>query len=464
MGDNRRFRTTQEFIKQFRDVHGDKFDYSEFVYVNIKTRGKVKCNTCSYVFYPFPTSHSGGSGCLQCARKSISLSKLEFINRATEKHGIEYDYSEIVYYKLTAIVKSIRCRVHGLFDKNGNQHINGGGCILCHPKGGSNPLTLDQFKNKADKKHSNKYDYSLILQYFGGNHIYEIICPNHNVFKLTGEAHLGGAYCPACIIEKRKANPRVSTRRRSQDQFEKEAREIHGDRYNYDDTIYVNKRQKITISCSIHGSWETIGQHHLKGGGCPKCAHDNHSKMMKMTNEEFLDRAFEIHGDTYDYDLVVYNGVHHCIDILCRKHGVFSQTPSNHFSGSGCSQCNNGYQVSSLSTEWLDGLNVPIKEWRIPGTRKKADGFCPITNTVYEFHGSYWHGDPRVFNSNEMSSQFGITYGDLYRRTLERENMIISKGYNLIVKWEFDYRAEKKAEKALLPKQKRRKRFIQPAP
>lgn len=67
-----------------------------------------------------------------------------------------------------------------------------------------------------------------------------------------------------------------------------------------------------------------------------------------------------------------------------------------------------------------------------------ADGFCEETNTVYEFHGTMWHGHPSYFDANEYSTILKRTYGDAYRDTLAREALIKTK-YNLVVMWEHDW-------------------------
>lgn len=56
--------------------------------------------------------------------------------------------------------------------------------------------------------------------------------------------------------------------------------------------------------------------------------------------EEVLKKFKEIHGDRYDYSLAQYKGVGVRIAIICKEHGVFYQTPSNHLQGKGCPQCN----------------------------------------------------------------------------------------------------------------------------
>jgi hypothetical protein len=58
-------------------------------------------------------------------------------------------------------------------------------------------------------------------------------------------------------------------------------------------------------------------------------------------------------------------------------------------------------------------------------------------DTVYEFHGSYWHGDPTVYQREEML--LSKTAGQLYDETIERENIIKSLGYNLVVMWESEW-------------------------
>ncbi|MGZ8924248.1 MAG: DUF7487 domain-containing protein [Nitrososphaeraceae archaeon] len=78
-------------------------------------------------------------------------------------------------------------------------------------------------------------------------------------------------------------------------------------------------------------------------------------------------------------------------------------------------------------------------EYKIPGTRYKADGYCFETNTIYEFHGDYWHGNPKVYLSDEINESIGKTMGDLYKKTIAKENKIRELGYNLVVVWEEDF-------------------------
>ena len=64
--------------------------------------------------------------------------------------------------------------------------------------------------------------------------------------------------------------------------------------------------------------------------------------MRKLTTEEFIKKAIEIHGDRYDYSLVDYKTSVKKVKIICKKHGVFRQIPNDHLRGSGCPRCNTG--------------------------------------------------------------------------------------------------------------------------
>ena len=88
--------------------------------------------------------------------------------------------------------------------------------------------------------------------------------------------------------------------------------------------------------------------------------------------------------------------------------------------------------------------NIQIQDALSPGGEHyiegigKVDGYCYETNTVYEFHGDYWHGNPKRFDPNDINKTNGKTYGELYTKTMERDQKIRDLGYNLIVKWESD--------------------------
>ena len=61
----------------------------------------------------------------------------------------------------------------------------------------------------------------------------------------------------------------------------------------------------------------------------------------KLTQEEFIERAKEVHGDRYDYSKVEYKDSKSHIEIYCKTHSKwFIKTPNQHISRKeGCKQC-----------------------------------------------------------------------------------------------------------------------------
>jgi hypothetical protein len=47
--------------------------------------------------------------------------------------------------------------------------------------------------------------------------------------------------------------------------------------------------------------------------------------------------------------------------------------------------------------------NIGEKTIIINDKKYKIDGFCEISNTIYEFYGDIWHGNPNKFNKNLLN-------------------------------------------------------------
>lgn len=59
----------------------------------------------------------------------------------------------------------------------------------------------------------------------------------------------------------------------------------------------------------------------------------------KLTQEDFIQRAKNVHGDKYDYSEVNYINSSTKVKIICPIHGGFEQIPNNHLRGAGCFRC-----------------------------------------------------------------------------------------------------------------------------
>jgi len=143
------------------------------------------------------------------------------------------------------------------------------------------------------------------------------------------------------------------TTRSNKEDFIEKAEKIHGDKYDYHSSTYVNSKHKVEINCKLHGSFWQTPSDHLSGRGCPNCRYISSAKSNSSTTEEFIEKANKIHNHRYDYSFSKYVNSHTKIKIACKAHGQFLQIPRDHLSGSGCYKCGHENRTLkvSLSTE-----------------------------------------------------------------------------------------------------------------
>lgn len=123
--------------------------------------------------------------------------------------------------------------------------------------------------------------------------------------------------------------------------FIKLARIVHGNKYDYSKSVYVKAKEKVIITCPIHGDFEQRPQDHiLKQCGCPKCKVQKTIDTHSYTKENFLRLAKDKYGTKYDYSKIDYKNFTTPIIIMCPNHGEFKITPSNHLASiTGCPKC-----------------------------------------------------------------------------------------------------------------------------
>lgn len=123
------------------------------------------------------------------------------------------------------------------------------------------------------------------------------------------------------------------------EQFIERARQVHGDRFDYSLTEYVNRRTKVKIICPDHGVFEQQAGSHLYGKGCALCGRQRTTDKQSLNTPEFIEKAKAVHGCKYDYSQTQYSKSSEKVIIKCSEHGVFEQTPNNHLRGQGCPSC-----------------------------------------------------------------------------------------------------------------------------
>ena len=130
---------------------------------------------------------------------------------------------------------------------------------------------------------------------------------------------------------------------------------IHKNTYDYSFVIYDNTKIKIKILCKKHGIFEQTPDSHLHGAGCFKCGLENTKQKQIKNCNDFINEANITHDNKYNYSISQYIGARKKIKIICKKHGIFEQTPDSHLRGSGCPKCVNR---NTTTNEFIERANI----------------------------------------------------------------------------------------------------------
>ena len=127
--------TTEDWIKFFRNVHGDKYIYDE-TDCDIKDevgRVKVICPIHG-VFWIRPSHHKSGHGCRKCGHSKQNTNKDErkeiFLKKVKEIYGENYDFTKSIYHDYYSPVEVI-CPKHGTQYRTPSQIYSGTICSQC---------------------------------------------------------------------------------------------------------------------------------------------------------------------------------------------------------------------------------------------------------------------------------------------------------------------------------------------
>ena len=321
------------------------------------------------------------------------LTLKDFIDKANLIHDNKYDYSKVEYVNNSTKV-CIICTEHGEFWQTPRNHLIGQGCPLCN---GTFKLTNQEFIEKANLIHNNKYDYSKV-KYVNNNTKVCIICPKHGEFWQTPHHHLNGHGCSKCRNENN-----GDRRRHNTEDFIRKSKSIHGEKYNYDKVNYVNSYSKVCIICPEHGEFWQSPYVHIQGHECPECAKIKRAKNNKHSIDEFIQKSKLIHGDKYDYSKVEYINSHTKVCIICPEHGEFWQRPCCHTNlRQGCPFCNESQSEMEIEQILCEHKILYIRQKRFDWLGKMSlDFYLPNYGIAIECQGKQHFESVDYFGGNE---------------------------------------------------------------
>lgn len=166
----------------------------------------------------------------------------------------------------------------------------------------------------------------------------------------------------------------------------------------------------------------------------------------KKTDEFFIQQVYDLYNGKYIVRGEYINTDTH-IKFWCTEHKQeYEQIPKQFLKGCiGCTKCQPcGW--SRVARDWIESVESAegIHIQHAPREHEKViegykvDGWCEETKTIYEFHGDYWHGNPKKYQwrMDEKNLSNGKTFGQLYFETCKKTQSLRALGYRVIEKWE----------------------------
>lgn len=252
-----------------------------------------------------------------------------------------------------------------------------------------NKFTREEFIQKFNETNAQLYKSIEIDEYKGVDEKYKVVCKHSEKF-IYGWALIKPKKhcCPLGYHEKR-----IPPLTKTIDERIEQIREIWKDRYILDNIRFDPSRTgKIIVECRKHGEFSQWTRS-LVGVGvvaeaCPKCSKEKNKELSRQ-------RAYKIFRPYWG----------------------------------------NRASVSKTETKWLDALGIPERQKFLEDVHYTVDGYDPSTNTVYLYHGRFWHGCLDTYDPDKIHPLLEVTMKELYEKTLYYENKIRQAGYNLVTKW-----------------------------
>lgn len=298
-----RLLTKEEYVDKARSIWGEQYDYSESKYLSGMKPITIRCKKHNHYF----TLKAAGShiltprkyknrwvfprGCPLCSkerreqRKPVIVKEkkqpVDWRKRFIEKAQLvypDYDYSKVIYKGAEVPVKIV-CPKHGEFSLSprallrGSHGVGAHGCPYCcgilQPKKPIKEKRVPRYVNfieEASKVHGDRYEY-IDLPKSSKQRIW-IKCKVHGMFLQRADCHLRGSNCPHCVgyrslpVDNRKAT------------FIQKSQDRYGERFDYSQVVYVNKKTPVKIRCKEHDYWfEVLPDTHVRrNSGCPICS------------------------------------------------------------------------------------------------------------------------------------------------------------------------------------------------
>lgn len=256
----------KQIVEQHISVKKLPYKFTEFVeFSGVHSIIKMECIIHGF-FNMTINNLKNGKGCKKCGIDKVSkgntMTSEVFLMRAFKKHNDFYSYENMNFIKASENI-NVTCPKHGDFSVMPSKHLSGAGCPACNK--------MKRFKkqeytviDKIKAIHGTHFSFEKFV--YNGSHVHSVIICNITGMEYKTAPHtlLQGHGCKFC-------NEQFSY---DTSTFIKKAKEIHGNKYNYDQTVYSGLNELVSIYCNTHEElFYMKPSNHIHGkSGCQKCA------------------------------------------------------------------------------------------------------------------------------------------------------------------------------------------------
>lgn len=251
-------------------------------------------------------------------------------------------------------------------------------------------FTSSEFISKANSRHNNLYDYSLV-DYKNTKTPITIVCKAHDTkFITTPMSHLNGTRCPICVKE----IPHTTTKL-THELFMSKLLDVNKGKLNFKVLSRCQGADtKITLQ-DKYGTYEILARVLLRGA---------QPLLISATDKtaNVINRFKEVHGEIYDYSKYKFTNARTMSTVLCTLHNKeFEINPNGHLAGNGCPTCR--YEkVAVINAENSTG-------WGLSKWSETA-----INSKTFDSFKLYFL---KLSDDKELFYKIGRTYRELLERT-----------------------------------------------
>lgn len=108
----------------------------------------------------------------------------------------------------------------------------------------------------------------------------------------------------------------------------------------------------------------------------------------KITKTEYINKANLKHNNRYDYTKTEYINAKTKIDVICKEHGIFTQSPQKHINGQGCPKCSGCVKMNTI--DFIQKANIKhgnkydYSKSKYVNGKTKIDIICPTHGTFQQ--------------------------------------------------------------------------------